>query len=97
MPSFFVFCCYSPNSSNSILISFIEDFEENARINRLIYNNIQYQQQQQFESNINEENLGTTIDMLRRCSNCLLYLASYAENIPFIIKHENRCRLFRRA
>jgi AT-rich interactive domain-containing protein 1 len=74
----------------SILISFIEDFEENARINRLIYNNIQYQQQQQFESNINEENLGTTIDMLRRCSNCLLYLASYAENIPFIIKHENR-------
>jgi AT-rich interactive domain-containing protein 1 len=76
----------------SILISFIEDFEENARINRLIYTNLQYQQQQQqqFESNINEENLGTTIDMLRRCSNCLLYLASYTENIPYIIKHENR-------
>jgi AT-rich interactive domain-containing protein 1 len=72
----------------SILISFIEDFEENARINRLIYTNLQYQQQ--FESNINEENLGTTIDMLRRCSNCLLYLASYTENIPYIIKHENR-------
>ena len=23
-------------------------------------------------------------------SNCLLYLASYTENIPYIIKHENR-------
>lgn len=41
-------------------------------------------------SNINEENLGTTIDMLRRCSNTIMYLSMYSENIPFIMKHESR-------
>ena len=41
-------------------------------------------------SNINEENLGTTIDMIRRCSNTLAYLSMYSENVPFILKYENR-------
>jgi hypothetical protein len=93
----------------SSLISYIEDFEEIARLNRLInpnfssfyyqqqqhHNNLQSNQhmlylQQQGESNINEDNLGTTIDMLRRCCNCLLYLSTYNDNINQIIKYENR-------
>jgi len=83
------FACRSIAKYSSFLISFIEDFEEIARVNRLVYSNLQFQQLQN-DSNINEENLGTTVDMLRRCSNCLLYLSAYNENIPFIIKHENR-------
>ena len=93
----------------SSIISYIEDFEEIARLNRLInpnfssfyyqqhhsqptHQNMLYQQQllQQGESNINEDNLGTTIDMLRRCCNCLLYLSSYHDNINQITKYENR-------
>jgi len=81
------FACRSIAKYSSFLISFIEDFEEMARVNRLVNNNVQFQQN---DSNINEENLGTTVDMLRRCSICLLYLSAYNENIPFIIKHENR-------
>lgn len=72
---------------SSFLISFLEDFEEIARLNRLL--NSSYLPNQ-YESNINEDNLGTTIDMLRRCSNCLMYLALYNENKPLIIKYENR-------
>ncbi|CAF0743145.1 unnamed protein product [Brachionus calyciflorus] len=41
-------------------------------------------------SNINEENLGTTIDMLRRCANTIACLSVYSENGPFILKYENR-------
>ena len=81
------FACRSIARYSSFLISFIEDFEEMARLNRLVYNSVQ---SQQYDSNINEENLGTTVDMLRRCSSCLLYLSAYNENIPYIIKHENR-------
>ena len=73
----------------SFLIAFIEDFEEQARRHSLIHlpsssGGVVY------DSNINEEHLGTTVDMLRRCANCLMYLANYDENIPFIVKHEHR-------
>lgn len=89
----------------TFFISFIEDFEELCRRNNLLvpnFHQIQLQLQQQSNSNfnsqlqlmdtsnINEENLGTTVDMLRRCSSCLMYLSMYSENIPFIMKHENR-------
>jgi hypothetical protein len=86
---------------STFLISFLEDFEEQTRriaasnpnlvippsyyINNMINN-----QNNESNSNINEEHLGTTVDMLRRCSNCIMYLSVYNENIPFIMKHENR-------
>jgi hypothetical protein len=102
----------------SLLICFLEDFEEIARRYTLINPNNQYlllsasknisaHQQHQLNSsnhsihnsalgemmtlsNLNEENLGTTIDMLRRCANCIMYLSVYNENMPLIMKHESR-------
>ena len=85
----------------TFLISFLEDFEEQTRRiaasnpNLVMppsyyINNIANNQNNESNSNINEEHLGTTVDMLRRCSNCIMYLSVYNENIPFIMKHENR-------
>lgn len=87
----------------SFLISFIEDFEEQTRRNSLVNPNssippsvyinsnmINSNNGGDLVSNINEDNLGTTVDMLRRCSNCIMYLSVYNENIPHIMRYENR-------
>lgn len=75
----------------SHLITFIEEFEEQTRRIALTHPNASiFQNPQVYDSNINDEHLGTTIDMIRRCSSCIMYLAVYAENIPHIMKHEHR-------
>lgn len=74
----------------SCLITFIEDFEEHARRNNLLNPHIQMISENMTTSNISEEHLGTTVEMLRRCAKCLGYLAVHEENIPMILKYENR-------
>ncbi len=72
----------------SFLIGFIEEFEEQTRRISLTHSNQNINNDGY--SNINEENLGTTIDMLRRCANCILYLSLFNENISYIMKYEHR-------
>jgi hypothetical protein len=75
----------------SHLITFIEEFEEQTRRIALTHPSASiFQNPQVYDSNINDEHLGTTVDMIRRCSSCIMYLAVYAENIPHIMKHEHR-------
>jgi hypothetical protein len=74
----------------SLLITFIEDFEEHARRNNLINQHMHIPNENMTISNLNEEHLGTTIEMLRRCARCLSYTFSYEENIPAILKYESR-------
>jgi len=88
----------------SFLIAFIEDFEEHTRRNpsmimnnnfnpNHISNNNSNNSNSNYPdsySNLMEDNLGTTVDTLRRCSNCILYISMDSENIALIMKHESR-------
>lgn len=67
----------------SSLLTFIEDFEENAR--RI------YQHHQHHHYHLDEDALGTTVEMLRRTAKCLLYVTQFSqENSRFIVKFEQR-------
>lgn len=75
----------------SLLLTFIEDFEEHARRNNLINPHMHVPSDSNMTvSNLSEEHLGTTVEMLRRCARCLGYIAAYEENRPAILKYENR-------
>lgn len=74
----------------SLLLTFIEDFEEHARRNNLINPHMHMPSENMTVSNLSEEHLGTTVEMLRRCARCLSYIAAYEENRPAILKYENR-------
>jgi hypothetical protein len=74
----------------SLFVTFLEDFEEQTKI--LISQSHYHQQSSSFNENncFNEDNLGTTIDMLIRCANCLVYLALVPDNLPTISKYQER-------
>ncbi len=72
------------------LLTFIEDFEEHTRRNNLLTSHMHQPVDSMTLSNISEEHLGTTVDMLRRCARCLSHLAAYEENAVTILKYENR-------
>jgi hypothetical protein len=72
----------------SFLIGFIEEFEEQTRRITLTHPNLNTNNEG--HSNINEEHLGTTIEMLRRCANCIMYVSLFNENISYIMKYEHR-------
>jgi len=72
----------------SFLIGYIEEFEEQTRRITLTHPNLNTNNEGY--SNINEEHLGTTIEMLRRCANCIMYLSLFNENISYIMKYEHR-------
>jgi AT-rich interactive domain-containing protein 1 len=79
----------------SHFITFLEDFEEQVRVYRLLNPNFHHQMQTQNSSvdcvsNLNEEQLGTTVDMLRRCAQCLLNLSQHTENVHYLKKNEPR-------
>jgi AT-rich interactive domain-containing protein 1 len=89
----------------SFLIAFIEDFEEHTRRNPALIMNNNFNPNNinnngnnsnsnsnysDSYSNLIEDNLGTTVDTLRKCSNCILYLSMDSENIALIMKHESR-------
>lgn len=70
------------------LLTFIEDFEENAR---RIHLHHQQQQHHHHHHHLDEDTLGTTVEMLRRVAKCLLYVTqSSIENARFIAKFEQR-------
>lgn len=75
---------------SSLLLTFIEDFEEHARRNNLINPHMHMPSENMTMSNLSEEHLGTTVEMLRRCARCLSYIAAYEENRPAILRYENR-------
>ena len=75
----------------SSLLTFIEDFEETAR--RIHHHNHQQQHHHHHHhhNHLDEDALGTTIEMLRRAAKCLLYVAQFSqENARFIVKYEQR-------
>jgi len=67
----------------SLLIRFLEDFEEQSK-------QLHHSQYAALHHMTNEEVLGTSVDMLRRCANCLLSLALVPENVDKILKYEDR-------
>ena len=77
----------------SLLITFLEDFEEQARV---LYSHHHHHQHHHYSSSnhentsLNEDNLGTTVDMLLRCASCLVHLALVPDNVPTINKYQER-------
>lgn len=67
----------------SLLIRFLEDFEEQSK-------QLHHTQYAAMHHMSNEEMLGTSVDMLRRCANCLLSLALVPDNVDKILKYEDR-------
>jgi AT-rich interactive domain-containing protein 1 len=68
-------------------ITFIEDYEEQARRIKMTSD------PSLRDANcplITEENLGTTIDMLKRAANCIKYIAIDIDNLQYISRHEQR-------
>ncbi len=85
------FAARSISKYTSCLLTFIEDFEEHTRRNNLLSSHMHpVSGDSMAVSNISEEHLGTTVDMLRRCARCLGHLAAYEENAGVILKYENR-------
>ena len=78
----------------SLIVTFLEDFEEQARIllsQHHHHHHNPYYYYNSFDNGIfNEDNLGTTNDMLLRCANCLVYLSLVADNISIISKYQER-------
>jgi AT-rich interactive domain-containing protein 1 len=74
----------------SFLIGYIEEFEEQTR--RLSSSSSSSSSSSHVNNSNSslEDSLGTTIDMLRRCANCIMYLAHFNENISQIVKFEHR-------
>jgi AT-rich interactive domain-containing protein 1 len=80
---------------SSLLIAYLEDFEEQARILFLSshhhhHHSHHHHQQQHPQQFLSDDNLGTTADMLRRCANCLLSIAAIPDNLQVLLKHEHR-------
>lgn len=121
----FLACRSIAKQGVSHLIGFLEDFEEQVRVYRLLNPNFQHQimmcgagqssssstsssmssnnsisQGVYYNmagemctlSNLNEESLSTTVEMLRRCAQCLLALAVHGDStcITQLKRHENR-------
>jgi AT-rich interactive domain-containing protein 1 len=74
----------------SFLISYLEDYEEQTRNLYLQQQHHNPHHQIHLHSIFNDENLGTTVDMLRRCANCLVSIASQTDNLSIIMKYEGR-------
>ncbi|CAF0821182.1 unnamed protein product [Didymodactylos carnosus] len=79
----------------SLLINFIEDYEQ--KTSELMQRfGVDYiarltQQQQQHQNNPTVDSiLFTTVDMLKRCANCLLTIASYNGNVNIMKRYEDR-------
>lgn len=70
----------------SSVLTFLEDFEENARRLHL------HHQQHHHHHVLDEDSLGTTIEMLRRAAKCLLYVAQFGgpEAARLVFKYEQR-------
>ena len=67
----------------SALIGYIEEYEEQTR--RLSHHHHHHHQSGELE-----DQLGTTVDMLRRCASCIGHVAAFEENVAGIMKHEHR-------